>query len=56
MEDKIAEMYQQFRKLNEIDKAIIFLFLEGRNYEEIAMISGFSISNVGTRINRTKKN
>ncbi len=55
MEDKIIEMYQQIRRLNEIDRAIIFLSLEGKGYEEIAVISGFTISNVGTRLNRIKQ-
>jgi hypothetical protein len=44
MEDKIIEMYQQIRRLNEIDRAIIFLSLEGKDYEEIAVISGFTVS------------
>jgi len=55
MEDKIVEMYQQIRRLNEIDRAIIFLSLEGKDYEEIAVISGFTVSNVGTRLNRIKQ-
>lgn len=55
MEDKITEMYQQIRRLNEIDRAIIFLSLEGKDYEEIAAISGFTVSNVGTRLNRIKQ-
>lgn len=36
IENKISEMYRQIRSLNEIDKAIIFLFLEGKNHKEIA--------------------
>ncbi len=55
IEDKITEMYQQIRRLNEIDRAIIFLSLEGKDYEEIAAISGFTVSNVGTRLNRIKQ-
>lgn len=55
IEDKVAEMYRQIRTLNEIDKAIIFLFLEGKNYEEIAAITGFTTSNIGTRLNRIKQ-
>lgn len=55
MDDKITEMYEQIRRLNEIDRAIIFLSLEGKDYEEIAAISGFSVSNVGTRLNRVKQ-
>lgn len=53
-EDSITEMYRQIRQLNEIDRAIIFLFLEGQNYEEIAAITGFSTTNVGTRLNRIR--
>lgn len=55
-ENKISEMYQLIRTLNEIDKAIIFLFLEGKNHQEIAIIIGLSVSNIGTRINRIKQN
>lgn len=54
-EDKIAEIYQQIKQLNEVDKAIIFLFLEGKNYEEIASITGFTTTNIGTRLNRIKQ-
>nr|WP_315155327.1 sigma-70 family RNA polymerase sigma factor [uncultured Flavobacterium sp.] len=53
-EDKITEMYQHIKQLNKIDRAIIFLFLEGKNYEEIAAITGFTITNIGTRLNRIK--
>lgn len=53
-EDKITEMYQQIKQLNEIDRAIIFLFLEGKSYEEIASITGFTLTNIGTRLNRIK--
>jgi RNA polymerase sigma-70 factor (ECF subfamily) len=55
LEDKIADMYKKIRQLNEIDRAIIFLFLEGKNYEEIALISGFSVTNIGTRLSRIKQ-
>jgi RNA polymerase sigma factor (sigma-70 family) len=54
LEEKIAEMYRQIKQLNEIDRAIIFLFLEDKSYEEIAAITGFTITNIGTRLNRIK--
>jgi RNA polymerase sigma-70 factor (ECF subfamily) len=41
--------------LDEIDKSIMLLYLEERNYDEIAEIIGISKSNVGVRINRAKK-
>jgi RNA polymerase sigma-70 factor (ECF subfamily) len=41
-------------KLTEIEKAIIMLYLDEKNYEEISEIIGISTSNVGVRINRIK--
>jgi RNA polymerase sigma-70 factor (ECF subfamily) len=54
LEEKITEMYQHIKQLNEIDKAIVFLFLEGKSYDEIADIMGFTTTNIGTRLNRIK--
>lgn len=42
------------RKLSEIEKAVILLYLEEKSYDEISTIIGISISNVGVRINRIK--
>ena len=42
-------------QLNEIDRAIIILWLEERSYAEIASIIGISESNVGVRISRVKQ-
>src|SRR5690606_24469489 len=53
-EEKIQQMYSQIKKLNLFDRGIIFLFLEGKSYEEMAEISGISVSNVGTRMSRIK--
>lgn len=54
LDEQTQFLYQQIRKLNEVNRAIILLFLEGKSYEEIAQITGFSPSNVGTRLNRIK--
>ena len=54
LEEKITEMYQYIKQLNEIDKAIVFLFLEGKSYDEITDIMGFTTTNIGTRLNRIK--
>lgn len=43
------------QKLNDVDKSIILLYLEEYSYEQIASIIGISVSNVGVRINRAKK-
>ena len=48
-------LFQAISNLNEIDKAIMLLYLEEKSYEEIAEIIGVSKSNVGVRINRAKE-
>lgn len=42
------------QELKEIDKSIMLLYLDDKNYKEIAEIIGISESNVGTKINRIK--
>lgn len=41
--------------LNEIDKALIILYLEDKSHAEIAEIAGISVTNAGTKINRIKE-
>lgn len=54
MEERLKVLYQQIRRLNDIDKGVILLFLEGKKYEEIARITGLSTTNIGTRLGRIK--
>ena len=42
-------------KLNELDKALMILFLEAKSYKEICEILGITETNVATRINRIKE-
>ena len=57
-EKTIAEneerLFWALRKLNDSEKAIISLYLEDFNYQEIAAITGLSESNVGVRLTRIK--
>jgi RNA polymerase sigma-70 factor, ECF subfamily len=48
-------LFQAIYNLNEIDKAIMLLYLEEKSYDEISVIIGISKSNVGARINRAKE-
>lgn len=41
--------------LNDVEKSIIFLYLEEKSYEEIAHIMGMSKSNVSVKLVRIKK-
>jgi len=48
-------MYQALRQLNDVEKAIVSLYLEDYAYQEIADIVGISENYVGVRINRIKQ-
>ncbi|MEM1320545.1 MAG: sigma-70 family RNA polymerase sigma factor [Bacteroidota bacterium] len=54
-EKEITLLYQCIRELKKSDRSIILLHLEGKSYDEIAEITGLSKSNVGVKLNRTKK-
>jgi len=46
---------QQIKRLPEMDKTLIFLYLEDKQYREIAEIMGISETNVGVKLNRIKQ-
>jgi RNA polymerase sigma-70 factor (ECF subfamily) len=48
-------LYQCIDELNELNKAIIMLYLDGNSHDEISNITGVSKTNVGTRIGRIKE-
>ncbi len=52
--DNMRELRQIINGLDELNRALILLFLEGFSSEEIAEVVGISASNVSTRINRLK--
>ncbi len=54
-EERLAILYNMIKQLNVIEKGLILLLLEGKSYDEIAVITGFSSSNVGTRLSRIKQ-
>ena len=51
----IEQLYALIEQLNSIDKAIMLLYLDKCTHKEIAEIMGFSLTNVGTKINRIVK-
>ena len=54
-EEQVEILYNQIKKLDNIEKGIILLYLDGKSYDEIAGITGFSSTNVGTRLGRIKQ-
>lgn len=55
-DEKIEMLYQFIECLNELDKALILLYLDDNKYRDIAEILGISETNVATKISRIKKN
>lgn len=51
---QIKLLYEGVRQLNSIDKALVFLYLEDRPYEEIADTLGISNVNARVRMSRIK--
>jgi len=54
-DDRISWLYSEIQKLNEIDRSLSLLLLEGYSYREMAEIVGISESNIGVKIHRIKK-
>lgn len=55
LNQNIKLLYQFIEKLNELDKALILLYLDDNKYKEMAEILGISETNVATKISRIKK-
>lgn len=53
-EEQLKLMYKAIHQLSDIDKALIFLYLEEINYREIAETMGISEVNARVRMNRIK--
>lgn len=49
------QLYAAIGKLHDLERALILLYLEDKDHKEIAEIMGISVSNVGTRLSRTKE-
>lgn len=57
--DELQSMLQQLHgminKLGQLEKSITLLYLEEKSYEEIAEITGLTVTNVATRLSRAKE-
>lgn len=53
--ERIQLLYRAISKLNQIDKAIILLWLDEKSYDEIASILGISKTNVSVKLVRIKR-
>ncbi len=53
-DDHMELLYMVLHSLNDVDKALVVLYLEGYKYREIADLLSLSPTNVATRFNRLK--
>ena len=53
-EDNLKQMYLAINQLNNIDKALIFYYLEDFSGKEIALEMGITEVNVRVKLNRAK--
>lgn len=53
-DEQLNRIYAAVHKLNDIEKAIVFLYLENKNYKEISETLGISEVNARVRMNRIK--
>ncbi len=51
---RVEWLYRQIAQLEDVDRSVALLLLDGFTYREIAAIAGISESNVGVKINRIK--
>jgi RNA polymerase sigma-70 factor (ECF subfamily) len=51
----LRELYRIISCLDQLEKAIIMMWLDEKNYDEIAEVTGLSKTNVATRLHRIKQ-
>lgn len=53
--NQVTEMYKLIYQLKSLERAIVLLWLEDKSYQEIADITGLTVSNVATKLKRSKE-
>jgi RNA polymerase sigma-70 factor (ECF subfamily) len=55
VDEQLAAMYKAINGLSDIDKALITLYLDDYNYNEMGNVLGITANNVAVKMNRLKK-
>jgi RNA polymerase sigma-70 factor, ECF subfamily len=53
-DSRVDWLYEQIRQLNEVDRSLTLLLLDGFSYKEMAAMLGITENYVGVKINRIK--
>ena len=54
-EEQSQQLYKAIEQLNEVEKAVVMLYLEDKTYEEMEEILGISNGNLRVKMNRIKE-
>jgi len=54
-DEQLAAMYRAINELSDIDKALVTLYLDDYNYNEMGNVLGITANNVAVKMNRLKK-
>ena len=55
LEERLQQMYMAIELLNQVEKAIVMLYMEDRSYEDMEEILGISQGNLRVKMNRIKE-
>jgi RNA polymerase sigma-70 factor (ECF subfamily) len=51
---RVRDLYRVIDQLDDLHRALVLLYLEGRDYAEMADVLGISETNVATKLNRLR--
>jgi len=54
-DDRLRELYRMIGRLDDLNRALVLLYLEGRNYGEMAEVLGISETKAATKLSRIKQ-
>lgn len=54
LKEMLKQLYRMINQLGQLDKSIILLYLEEKSYEEMAEITGLTVTNIATKLSRIK--
>lgn len=52
---QVRQLHERIQRLDLVDRALVMMWLEGMNYDEIADVVGISVKNVGVKLVRIKE-
>jgi RNA polymerase sigma-70 factor (ECF subfamily) len=54
-DERVRELYRVIDRLDDLNRALVLLYLDGHHYADIAEVLGITETNVATKLNRLKQ-